>query len=97
MLEKEPLDNGLVRVTFRVSNHLWVDHVALVGEFNDWEPHHLLLRQTDDNDWHISLDLEAGRSYRFRYLVDGREWMADDHADDYEQNPYEGVDSVVVT
>jgi 1,4-alpha-glucan branching enzyme len=98
MLEKEPLGNGLVRVTFRVSNHLWADHIALVGEFNDWERYRHLLQQTnDDDDWHITLELEAGRSYRFRYLVDGNEWMADNHADAHELNSYGGVDCVVIT
>jgi hypothetical protein len=96
VLEKEPLPNGLVRVTFRVSSHLWVDRVALVGELSDWEPYHFPLQQTDD-DWHISLDLEPGRSYRFRYLVDGREWMSDNHADGYEPGAYGRVDCVVVT
>ncbi len=98
MLEKESLGNGWVRVTFRVSNHLWADHIALVGEFNDWKLYHHLLQQThSDSDWHITLDLEAGRSYRFRYLVDGHEWMADNRADGHVLNSYGGVDCVVVT
>jgi hypothetical protein len=37
MLEKETLDNGMVRVTFRVSYEIWADRIALVGEFNDWD------------------------------------------------------------
>ncbi len=98
MLEKVPLGNGLVRVTFRVSNQVWADHIALVGEFNDWRLYHHLLQQTyGDSDWHITLDLEAGRSYRFRYLVDGSEWMADNRADGHVFNSHGGVDCVVVT
>lgn len=98
MLEKETLENGNVRVTFRVSKHIWADCVALVGGFNDWDTHSHILRQTrDDADWHISLELEVGRSYRFRYLVNGEEWMDDDHADGYEPGPYGEVDSIVRT
>jgi hypothetical protein len=41
--------------------------------------------------------LEANNSYRFRYLVDGEEWMDDDHADGYEANVFGGFDSVVST
>jgi 1,4-alpha-glucan branching enzyme len=98
MLEKEPLENGTMRITFRVSHYIWADSIALVGEFNDWDPHrHLLQRTRGDGEWHISLSLEANSSYRFRYLVDGKEWMDDDHADGYEPNVFGGFDSVVST
>jgi 1,4-alpha-glucan branching enzyme len=98
MLEKETLNNGMVRVTFRVSQHIWADHIALIGEFNDWDAHsHLLCQSNYDGEWRISLELEAGRFYRFRYLVDGEEWMGDDRADGCETDPYGGFDSVVYT
>jgi 1,4-alpha-glucan branching enzyme len=98
MFEKESLDNGHVRITFRVSHYIWADSITLVGEFNDWDVRsHPLQRTRDDGEWHISLVLEANRSYRFRYLVDGKEWMDDDHADGYEANPFGGFDSVVST
>ena len=98
MLEKEPLENGTVRVTFRISHYIWADSVALVGEFNDWGTHsHPLHRTRADGEWHISVVLESGRAYRFRYLVNGEEWMDDDHADAYEPNPFGGFDSVVFT
>lgn len=98
MLEKERTENGYVRVTFRVSHYIWADSIALVGEFNGWDAHSHPLHQTrGDGEWHISLLLEAHSSYRFRYLVDGKEWMDDDHADHYALNPFGDYDSVVVT
>ena len=98
MLEKERLENGTVRVTFRVSHHVWADSIALVGEFNGWDTHsHPLHRTRDDGEWHISLDLQTDRAYRFRYLVDGSEWMDDDHADGTIANPFGGFDSIVRT
>jgi 1,4-alpha-glucan branching enzyme len=98
MLYKQTLDNGKVRVTFSLPEHIWADCIALVGDFNHWDRHTHTLRQTrGDGSWHISLDLEPKCSYRFRYLVDGEGWMDDDHADGCEPNPYGGYDSVVVT
>lgn len=98
MLEKETQAKGIVRVTFRISQHIWADYIALVGEFNNWDTHSHLLRQTGPNgEWQVSLELEAGCSYRFRYLVDGDEWMDDDHADSSEPSMYGGFDSVVCT
>jgi 1,4-alpha-glucan branching enzyme len=98
MLEKEVLENGRVRVTFHLPDHIWADCIALVGEFNDWDARSHLLHQTHiDHSWHTSVDLDAGRSYCFRYLVDGMEWMDDNHADGYQPNPFGGFDSVVKT
>jgi 1,4-alpha-glucan branching enzyme len=98
MLEKEPLADGTVRVTFRVSHYIWAGSIALVGEFNGWDATSHRLHQTrDDGEWHISLVLQPERRYRFRYLVNGEEWMDDDHADGYEPNPFGGFDSVVST
>jgi 1,4-alpha-glucan branching enzyme len=72
--------------------------VTLVGEFNDWNTTSHPLRQgCDDPQWHIELELDAGREYRFRYLVNGTDWHNDRHADNYLPNPYGGDDSVVVT
>jgi 1,4-alpha-glucan branching enzyme len=98
MLEKQKLENGKVRVTFRLSQIIWADRIALVGDFNDWAKDSHFLEQTHiDMDWHITLDLEPRRSYRFRYLVNGEEWMDDDRADGYEPNPFGGFDSIVDT
>jgi len=98
MLDKQKLENGKVRVTFRLSRYIWADRIALVGDFDNWNKDSHLLRQThNDMDWHITLDLEPGRSYHFRYLVNGEEWMDDDHADSYEANPFGGFDSIVDT
>ncbi len=97
MLEKDAVGNSTVRVTFRVSKQLWADQVALIGEFNDWDPHTHLLQQTHlDTDWHITLELEMGHSYHFRYLVDGEHWMDDDQADGYVFDAFGHVDSVVI-
>jgi 1,4-alpha-glucan branching enzyme len=98
MLKKEALGDGRMLVTFQVSKHLWADRVALVGEFNNWDPRSHFLRQTHgDADWHVTLELEAGRSFRFRYLVDGERWIDDDRADGCAPDPRGGFDSVVRT
>jgi 1,4-alpha-glucan branching enzyme len=98
VVDKEGLGNGRVRVTFRVSHVIWADSIALVGEFNGWDPHSLPLRQSHaEGDWSVIVELEAHHTYRFRYLVNGEEWMDDDHCDGYEPNIYGSSDSIVRT
>ena len=97
MLKKEKLSNGKIKVTFRISECVWADHINLVGEFNNWDTQsHPLKQSSGDACWHISIDLEAHRAYRFRYLVDGKSWMNDDHADRYEGNAFGTSDSIVL-
>ena len=43
----------------------------------------------------VTVDLDAGRAYRFRYLLDGQRWDNDWAADAYEPNDFGGDDSVV--
>jgi hypothetical protein len=39
--------------------------------------------------------VEAGRQYRFRYLIDGERWENDHAADGYAPNPFGSEDAVL--
>ena len=97
MIRREPIDNkGRVRVTFELPSDPWVERVNLVGEFNDWDTTSTpMARERADANWKVTVELEAGWRYRYRYLVDGEKWLNDWHADDYAENPYGSDDSVV--
>lgn len=97
MIKKAPTEKeGQVLVTFGLPSSIWAERVNLVGEFNDWDTTATpMSRSRADADWKVSFELEAGRRYRFRYLVDGEEWLNDWHADDYVANPHGSDDSVV--
>ncbi len=85
-----------VRVTFTLPSSIWADTIHLVGDFNDWDTQSLPLEQTEEA-WTLTLELEAGREYRYRYLFNGEEWCADSNADRYAPNPYGSYDAIVVT
>ena len=53
------------------------------------------MKRRASGDFSVSLELEKGRSYRFRYLIDGCTFENDWDADRYETNPCGGEDSVV--
>lgn len=97
MIHKEPAKkSGVVRVTFELPSNMWAERVNLVGEFNDWDTTATPMRcHRSDANWKASVELKTGKRYRFRYLVDGREWLNDWHADDHIENPYGSYDSVV--
>jgi 1,4-alpha-glucan branching enzyme len=70
--------------------------VAVVGDFNGWDQEASPMRKRKDGGFEITLDLPAGREYRFRYLIDGHRWENDWCADRYERNHHGSDDSVVV-
>ena len=95
MLTKKKAGDGKVRVGFSLPADVAANGAVLCGEFTDWTPSRPMKR-AKDGDWRVSVALAAGRTYRFRYLVDGERWENDWHADAYVPNPYGGEDSVVM-
>jgi hypothetical protein len=53
------------------------------------------MRRDAEGGFSLTADLEAGRTYRFRYLLDGERWDNDWAADAYVPNSFGGDDSVV--
>jgi 1,4-alpha-glucan branching enzyme len=85
-----------VRVTFALPGSVWAERVHLVGEFNDWHRTATPMRQSGDEGlWRVTLELDAGRRYQYRYLLDGEIWHTDYGADDFVANEY-GSDNAVV-
>lgn len=95
MVTKRPGRPGKVRVTFALPASVWADTIHLVGDFNDWDRRATPLRQSELG-WVVTLELDAGRSYQYRYLHNGHAWHNDWQADRYELNQFGGHDSVVV-
>jgi hypothetical protein len=84
-----------VDVTFTFPADVPADSVVLCGEFTQWTVEGIQLDRGDDGIWRAVVALEPGRSYRYRYLIDGERWENGPGADQYVPNPYGSVDSVV--
>jgi hypothetical protein len=83
----------LVRRTFRLPSSVGADVVQLVGDFNGWSRTTPPMRH--EGPWFVAeVDLEPGRSYRYRYLLDGERWENDWAADAYSPNCFGSDDSV---
>jgi 1,4-alpha-glucan branching enzyme len=88
--------NGQVRVVFRLPYTTFADRISVVGEFNDWDTTATpMVHLRPDAEWSATVVLEAGQRYRFRYLLDGKQWLNDWYADDHEDNACGPSDSVV--
>ena len=85
-------------VTFRLPRIAASDakSVCIVGDFNNWSIHSHPMKKLKSGDYSITLELEAGREYQFRYLIDEIRWENDWHADKYVRSPYGDSDNSVV-
>jgi 1,4-alpha-glucan branching enzyme len=91
-------EKGMIaRVTFTLPASLWAGTIHLVGDFNDWNHSSHPFQRDREGRWTITVDLELGRAYQFRYLRDGKEWLNDSEADAYVYNPYGSNNFVVIT
>jgi 1,4-alpha-glucan branching enzyme len=70
--------------------------VSLVGDFNDWNQMTHPMRRLKDGTFSITLDLEPGREYQYRFLIDGHTWENDLYADKYVASPFGDSDNSVV-
>ena len=95
MLEKTPRSGKNVDVTFRMPPMDGVVELYLCGDFNNWHKSGAPFHQQPDGSWVVTLGLELGKSYRFRYYDNQGRWHNDWEADAYVPNEFGTEDSVV--
>lgn len=90
MVNKKTSPKGkTVRVTFELPAEVAADSVAVVGDFNDWNPvKHPMTFDKKKGVWTKAISLKPGGQHEFRYFVDGSTWRNDEQADWYTNNPY---------
>ena len=96
MLIKNYSKSGKIcRVTFKYNNPDNFERSKIVGEFNGWSLQKNPMKKLKNGDFSITLSLQAGNSYQFRYLLDEITWANDKEADSYIPNQYGEENSVV--
>lgn len=97
MIHKRSSAQGdTIIVTFEIPSTVWAERINLVGDFNQWDHDSLPFRQNRENNWYVELELEQGREYRFRYLINGDYWGYDWRADKHLPGADGCCDSVVI-
>lgn len=87
------------KVSFRLdaSEASGASRVQLLGDFNNWDESVASMTALKSNDFTATLELEAGKEYQFRYLVDGLTWKNDPQADYFVTNNLGDENGVVST
>jgi len=95
-LSPENYPNGLTEVQFSLrAGAEPLSSVAVVGDFNDWNPNkHLLNDENEDGIWTATLRLEPGR-YEYMFILDGQEWVPDPEAYRYVRDGFGNKNAVI--
>ena len=86
------------KVTFRISEETGksAQTAYLVGEFNNWDLSSTPMKKLKKGAFTATLNLEKGREYQFRYLLDNWNWQNDADADKFVPTPFgDSVNSVI--
>ncbi|MBQ7159177.1 MAG: isoamylase early set domain-containing protein [Treponema sp.] len=70
--------------------------ISIAGDFNSWSSTETPLKKAKDGSFSTELELDAGKEYQFRYLLDGSRWDNDWEADKYIPAPFSSTDNSVV-
>ncbi len=71
--------------------------VQLLGDFNNWDKTAEPMTLLKSKDFTATLELEAGKEFQFRYLIDGTEWKNDSQADYFVSNSFGEENGVIST
>lgn len=88
--------NNLAEITFSMrADADQVKSIAVVGDFNDWDPtRDLLADENNDGIWTVTLKLEPGR-YEYMFILDGQQWVPDPSAYRYVNDGFGNKNAVL--
>ena len=90
-IRKQSLKNKPVcKVTFTIPVEManLATQANVVGEFNNWSTSATPMKKSKTGAFSTTVDLEKGRSYQFRYLLEQSRWENDPDADGYLPAPF---------
>lgn len=84
----------VVKVTFSIEAKE-ATSVAVVGDFNNWNPSEGVLSKLKNGTFKAAFDLPKDNSFEFKYLVDGA-YLNEPQADSYRWNQYANAENSVL-
>jgi len=92
------LTKPICKVTFKLAKDdiNGANRVYLAGDFNNWDIESIPMKKLKSGEYTISIDLEKGKEYQFKYVIDGMKWINETEADKYVPNQFLTENSVVV-
>jgi|ERR1035437_1091551 1,4-alpha-glucan branching enzyme len=86
------------KVTFILAKDIATsaNQVNLAGDFNNWDIESIPMKKAKSGEFTASVELEKGKEYQFKYLIDGKKWINETEADKQVPNEFQSENSVIV-
>lgn len=97
MIKKSADKNGKVKVMFSLPYAEGQAPVSVVGDFNQWSQTSHKLAKRNNGTCSVSVVLEPGQRYRFRYYSEDGRWFNDEAADGYETSEHASENCILLT
>jgi len=90
-------ENPVCKVTFKLNKEVAASamQVNLVGDFNNWDKENIRMKKIKTGGFSIAVNLDIGKDYEFKYLMDKSIWLNEAEADKQVLNEFHGTNSVV--
>nr|WP_321451356.1 isoamylase early set domain-containing protein [uncultured Carboxylicivirga sp.] len=97
MQKKFDKNNPICRVTFILNKELSksVKQVNLTGDFNNWDRQNIRMKKNKIGFFSVSVNLNTGKEYQFKYLIDQSIWLNEPEADKQVSNEFKSSNSVI--
>lgn len=91
-------NNSVCKTTFELPKEVSQSarKANIVGDFNNWSIIETPMKLSKSGVFSATLDLESGKEYQFRYLLDETRWENDWEADKYVKTVFGDCDNSVV-
>ncbi|MEZ4867484.1 MAG: isoamylase early set domain-containing protein [Caldilineaceae bacterium] len=97
MIQRQPITgSNQSKVTFVLPADYPHLPIAVVGDFNHWNPAANPLQQRSNGSYSATVVVENGHRYAFRYLCDNGRWFNEGLADAFEENGFGGDNSILI-
>ena len=86
------------KVTFRLDKSVasGARQAGLAADFNGWRPEKTPMKALKNGDFTVTVELEKGHEYQYRYVIGGGAWVTDDAAEKYVHSTYGDCHNAVV-
>lgn len=89
---------AVCKVSFKISKEQAANasEIAIVGDFNKWNPEIEIMKPLKDGSFSHTLELATGAEYQFRYLADKKTWLDEEEADHFAETAFSDAKNAVI-
>ena len=82
-MKKQYLKNREVcKITFQIKDNInGVEKARIIGDFNNWDIQSEPMKKLKTGGFSQTINLNAGKSYQFKYLINDSQWINEPEAD----------------